>query len=127
MAKKDIQQMLRASVEAEDLAVKDRFSKVDALFEKNEDAVKKKRSRTTADRTAPLSGEDIRVIARVRERLIKQGIVLSKPELALAGFYALLHASDEEILKTVEHLQKGKRGRPVFPSARGRFRLSRLD
>ena len=127
MAKKDIQQRLRASVEAEDRAVKDRFSQVEELFQGRKNNVEKKPVKTASKATAPLSKEDVRVIARVRERLLKQGIVLSKPELALAGFYALLHASDEEIHETVEHLRKGKRGRPVFPSGRGRFRLSRLD
>jgi len=137
--KKDIQNRLRASVQAEDRAVKERFSSVEALIEKPKKKKPKKASGSSGVRTSSkvrdllftdgpaISREDAQVIRRVRDRLLKQGITLSKSELALAGFYALLRSSDDEILETVHHLRKGKKGRPVFSSGRGSFRLSRLD
>jgi len=142
--KKDIQNRLRASVRAEDLAVRDRFSSVDALLRESRQPAAEPPPRETArarrpapggaggageaERTPPpVSREHAGVIRRVRERLLRQGIALSTSELAMAGIYALVRASDEEIHETVERLRGGGRGRPVFPSGRGGFHLSRFD
>jgi hypothetical protein len=140
MAKKNVRQMLRASVEAEDRAVRDRFSNEDVLLDEVKQQVQgdlssaasKGRSpspvlRRPARTAFPSSNNDLRALALVRERLLERGVGLHKSEIIRAGVYALLHAPDDMLRDTLKRLHKDRARRPVFPSARGRARLSRVS
>lgn len=140
MAKKNVRQMLRASVEAEDQAVRERFSNEDVLLDEVKQqaqgdlssAASKSRSHSSVSgrsaRTAfPSSNHDLRALALVRERLLERGISLHSSEIIRAGVFALLHAPDDVLRDTLKRLHKDRAGRPVFPSARGRVRLSRVS
>ena len=141
MAKKDVQQRLRASVEAEDKAVKDRFAKADTLLpgEGKKDFEIKKASGASRDPMPqkvqkdqdafpfPGSHEDFRLIALLRERLLEKGVSLNRSDIVRAGMFVLLDATDEQFRETLKRLGNVKTRRPVFSSGRGRVRLSRLN
>jgi len=137
--KKNVQQMLRASVEAEDEAVKARLPKTKVLVESEEPCETDEPSAIAEDRASskasnrpgrpgfPSSREDMQTMALLRERLLENGYTLNKSEIMRAGVHALLHAPEDEFREALKRLHKARTRRPLFPSARGRIQLSRLS
>lgn len=132
MAKKDMKAALGKSLQAEEEAVKDRFSRAEkALGSKPDrqesDQVKveqpspkqpkpekppsEPKKKTVRDSfTMPL--DDYELIGIIKERCLKSGIVLNKGEVIRAGLQVLNEMSAVELKRAVSAIERVKTGRP---------------
>lgn len=133
MVKRDIKKALGSSLKAEEAAVKNRFELAEAFLgnrnlkesENLNNEETNPNNSTSAAPDAPLAEkvirdsftmptEDYQLITIIRERCLKQGIVLNKSETLRAGLLTLFSLPDAELIEAVNSVKKVKSGRPKF-------------
>jgi hypothetical protein len=116
MAKKNIKAALGASMKAEENSFKNRFDRAEAIFGKEASSTPQtvapdKTSRVIRD-SFTMPEDDYGLIAEIKKRCLKAGLVVNKSEAIRAGLNALNSMSDKELLSVIEGLTKIKPGRP---------------
>jgi hypothetical protein len=114
MARKDMKKALGASLKAEERAVKDRFERAETVMAKTD--APPKSSGNGAERVIrdsfTMPTVDYGLIARVKSRCLKKGIVANKSEIVRAGLAALDAMPDAALSELIKKVPKIKTGRP---------------
>lgn len=113
MKKKSMKDALGKSIQAEELAVKDRFEKADTvmgLTPKGPKAVEKK---PVIRDTFTIPDFDYELFAQLQDRLLSLGKSVNKSELVRAGLHALFAMKNQDLLNQVAGITKIKTGRPL--------------
>jgi hypothetical protein len=115
MARRQIKGALKASLEAEEQAVTDRFARADGVFASKDRPLPietvPETSRVRRD-SFTMPDSDYGLIAHLRNRCLKAGVSANKSEVVRAGLVALAAMSDTDLLEIVQRLEKVKTGRP---------------
>jgi hypothetical protein len=115
MARKEMRGALKASLEAEERAVTDRFTRADSVFADKETLPVPQApppvQRVIRD-SFTMPSADYDLIAHIRDRCLKVGVNANKSEIVRAGLTALAAMSDSELVTVIERLERVKTGRP---------------
>jgi hypothetical protein len=116
MAKKDFSAAIDASLQAEEQAVEDRFSRANAYYKEKDSRAATTRSVVTQPKAIrdlfSMPPDDHAIIAQIQAKCLKVGIVASKSQVIRAGLHALCDLSDVEVgalVARLEQLKPGKR------------------
>ena len=122
MPRKDMKSALAASMAAEQAAVEDRFARAETVL-----AARSVGGEVSVVPPAPppvpavpkvvrdsftMPEGDYRLIATMRERLLRLGVASTKAEVLRAALRLLAAAEDADLVEAVSSLEKVKTGRP---------------
>lgn len=115
MSKKDsMKELLSTSIKKEESKIDKRFANADSLIIPTKPKTVVTIENQHAVRvTYTLSEYDIEVIDKLVNRACLLGRITNKSEMIRAGIQALLNHNDSSFLKTIDGVEKLKKGRPV--------------
>ncbi|MBE9082845.1 hypothetical protein IQ278_12045 [Tolypothrix sp. LEGE 11397] len=120
---KNLKSALVKSLKAEDEAVRDRFEKADSLLltasrpivdfqdEPQQDKVTPETKVIRDTFTMPI--DDHALIATIQQRCLQSAVNANKSEIIRAGLQILSRMSSEQLVETINNLEKVKIGRPA--------------
>ncbi len=121
--KQTLKDALGDSLQAEENAVEDRFSKADTVFKissekttsdkprKIQKTVVEKKEKVIRDSFTMPQGDHL-LIGKIKDRCLKAGIAISKSEIIRAGIHILNLMPKEDLKSAFETVSKVKTGRP---------------
>jgi hypothetical protein len=127
--KRNIKDALKSSIEREEKSVIDRFERAESIMNVPSETIVNKDQSSQAVKQDTKSNSETEKLRRdtftipeneythfreLKLRCMKAGVDVAKSELVRAGIKMLSAASDKELLKAIEDLERFKSGRRPF-------------